>query len=65
MGSSLPPCSIACFDEYENQIPFASVPSLEVELKASHGLLTKIDMIEASLIDHGILNVEVLKFFKN
>ncbi|XP_023635760.1 uncharacterized protein LOC17884597 [Capsella rubella] len=58
VGSSLPPCSIACFDEYGNQIPFTSVPSLEVELKASPGIQRKIDMIEANLIDDGILEVE-------
>ncbi|XP_019083924.1 PREDICTED: uncharacterized protein LOC104706733 isoform X4 [Camelina sativa] len=58
VGSSLPPCSIACFDEYENQIPFTSVPTLEVELKASPGFERKIDMIEANLVDDGILKVE-------
>ncbi|EFH50441.1 hypothetical protein ARALYDRAFT_351449 [Arabidopsis lyrata subsp. lyrata] len=46
VGSSLPPCSIACFDEYENQIAFTSVPTLEVELNASPGFQIKIDMIE-------------------
>ncbi|XP_019097222.1 PREDICTED: uncharacterized protein LOC104770816 isoform X1 [Camelina sativa] len=58
VGSSLPPCSIACFDEYENQIPFTSVPTLEVELKASPGFERKIEMIEANLVDDGILKVE-------
>ncbi|KAG7551735.1 hypothetical protein ISN45_Aa06g023820 [Arabidopsis thaliana x Arabidopsis arenosa] len=58
VGSSLPPCSIACFDEYENQIAFTSVPTLEVELKASPGFQIKIDMIEANLVDHGLLKVE-------
>lgn len=46
VGSSLPPCYIACFDEYENQIAFTSVPTLEVELNASPGFQIKIDMIE-------------------
>lgn len=64
VGSSFPPCSIACFDEYENQIPFTSVPSLEVELKASDGFQVIIDndKIEASLID-GILKVEVFNYY--
>ena len=63
MGSSLPPCFIACFDDYENQIAFASVPSLEVELKASPGFQIKIDMMEANLVDPGILKVEVFNIF--
>lgn len=64
VGSSFPPCYIACFDEYENQIPFTSVPSLEVELKASSGFHAIIDndKIDANRID-GILKVEVFKYF--
>ncbi|XP_024006711.1 uncharacterized protein LOC18011562 isoform X2 [Eutrema salsugineum] len=59
VGSSLPPFRIACFDEYENQILFTSVPSLEVELKANPGFHLKIDNIEANLIDRGsILKIE-------
>ncbi|ESQ31967.1 hypothetical protein EUTSA_v10003513mg [Eutrema salsugineum] len=58
VGSSLPPCSIACLDEYENHIPFTCVPSLEVKLKASQGFEVPIEKIDASLIDRGILKVK-------
>lgn len=53
VGSCLGPLRIACFDEYENQIQFTSVPSLEVELKANPGFQLKIDDFEANLIDGG------------
>ncbi|KAF8089965.1 hypothetical protein N665_0493s0021 [Sinapis alba] len=53
VGSCLKPFGIACFDEYENQIQFTSVPSLEVELKANPGFQLKIDEFEANLIDGG------------
>ncbi|CAH2044294.1 unnamed protein product [Thlaspi arvense] len=60
VGSFLPPCCVACFDEYGNQIPFTSVPSLEVKLKTSPGFELRIDEIEANLIGPGILQVENL-----
>ncbi|KAL0658761.1 hypothetical protein Bca4012_079346 [Brassica carinata] len=53
VGSCLGPLRIACFDEYENQIRFTSVPSLEVELKANAGFDLKIDDFETNLIDGG------------
>ncbi|RID59409.1 hypothetical protein BRARA_F02641 [Brassica rapa] len=56
VGSSLPPLSIYCLDEYENQIPFSSVPSLEVRLKASPEFEVPVYKIEANL-DRGILKL--------
>lgn len=53
VGSCLKPFGIACFDEYDNQIKFTSVPTLEVELKANSGFQLKIDDFEANLIDGG------------
>ncbi|KAL0890596.1 hypothetical protein Bca101_014579 [Brassica carinata] len=53
VGSCLKPFGIACFDEFENQIQFTSVPSLEVELKANTGFQLKINAFEANLIDGG------------
>ncbi|KAL0762198.1 hypothetical protein Bca101_078349 [Brassica carinata] len=58
VGSSLPPLSIYCLDEYENQIPFTSVPSLEVRLKASPEFEVPVYMIEANLTDSGILKLK-------
>lgn len=62
VGSCLPPLSIICLDEYENQIPFTSVPSLEVKLKASLDFEVPVHKIEANLIDdNGILKLKVSK----
>ncbi|CAH2044292.1 unnamed protein product [Thlaspi arvense] len=58
VGSLLPPCSIACFDEYENPIPFTCVPSLEVKLRASPGFELRVDEVEANLIARGVLQVK-------
>ncbi|KAJ0248647.1 hypothetical protein HA466_0157180 [Hirschfeldia incana] len=58
VGSSLPPLSIYCYDEYRNPIPFTSVPSLEVKLKASPGFEVPIYKIEANLIDWGVLELK-------
>ncbi|KAJ4867401.1 gamma-irradiation and mitomycin c induced 1 [Raphanus sativus] len=59
VGSCLPPLSIICLDEYENQIPFTSVPSLEVKLKASLDFEVPVHKIEANLIDdNGILKLK-------
>ncbi|CAH8342528.1 unnamed protein product [Eruca vesicaria subsp. sativa] len=58
VGSCLPPLSITCLDEHENQIPFTSVPSLHVKLKASPGFEVPVYKIEAKLIDHGVLTLK-------
>lgn len=64
MGSLLPAFRIACFDLYENRIPFTSVPSLEVELEANPGFLIKIDKVEPNLINSGsFLKIEVYCYF--
>ncbi|KAL0890595.1 hypothetical protein Bca101_014578 [Brassica carinata] len=58
VGSCLPPLSITCLDEYENQIPFTSVPSLEVKLKAGLDFEVPIYKIEANLVESGILKLK-------
>ncbi|KAF8089966.1 hypothetical protein N665_0493s0022 [Sinapis alba] len=58
VGSCLPPLSITCLDEYENQIPFSSVPSLEVRLKGSLDFEVAVYKIEANLTDSGILKLK-------
>ncbi|CAH8342534.1 unnamed protein product [Eruca vesicaria subsp. sativa] len=55
VGSCLRPFGITRFDEYDNQIKFTSVPSLEVELKANPGFQLKIDDFEANLKDGGLI----------
>uniref|UniRef100_A0A1J3I4J6 Protein DEFECTIVE IN MERISTEM SILENCING 3 n=2 Tax=Noccaea caerulescens TaxID=107243 RepID=A0A1J3I4J6_NOCCA len=59
VGSSLPPFCVACFDEYDNRVPFASVPSLDVKLEANPGFQLEFDKIEAKLIEgRSILKIE-------
>ncbi|CAA7023350.1 unnamed protein product [Microthlaspi erraticum] len=59
VGSSLPPICVACFDEHENRVRFASVPSLDVKLEANPGFQLEFDKLEAKLIKNGsVLKIE-------
>ncbi|KAF2291896.1 hypothetical protein GH714_036024 [Hevea brasiliensis] len=49
VGSTFRPLAIGCFDKYDNQIPFVSLPGVRVTLKLHDGLHAQIDKVKTSL----------------
>ncbi|KAJ9680038.1 hypothetical protein PVL29_021800 [Vitis rotundifolia] len=48
-GSCLPPFSIACYDSYENQIPFTSIPEFIIKSNWNGGVLADSDKMKLEL----------------
>ncbi|KAL6320446.1 hypothetical protein AAG906_007143 [Vitis piasezkii] len=48
-GSCLPPFSIACYDSYENQIPFTSIPEFIIKSNWNGGVLADFDKMKLEL----------------
>lgn len=48
-GSCLPPFSIACYDSYENQIPFTSIPEFIIKSNWNGGVLADFNKMKLEL----------------
>ncbi|OMO93636.1 gamma-irradiation and mitomycin c induced 1, partial [Corchorus olitorius] len=57
VGSCFPPLSIACYDIYNNQMPFSSIPDFKI--KINEGLLVDLAKIKPSISsDNLVLSIE-------
>lgn len=60
VGSCFPPLSIACYDVYDNRIPFTSVTGVNVKLNTSMGVNVHVDKFKIDLsTDELTLHIEV------
>ncbi|KAK8692758.1 hypothetical protein V6N13_070365 [Hibiscus sabdariffa] len=58
-GSYFPPLSIACYDIYDNQMPFTSIPSLKVKLIMNEDLCIDVVKMKPSLSsDNSVLIIK-------
>ncbi|XP_044505503.1 structural maintenance of chromosomes flexible hinge domain-containing protein GMI1 isoform X4 [Mangifera indica] len=59
VGSCFPPLSIACYDVYDNRIPFTSVTGVNVKLNTSMGVNVHVDKFKIDLsADELTLHIE-------
>lgn len=66
VGSSFPPCSIACYDIYGNRIHFTSTPSVIAKLITTNGLCIEIDKVKVKLsYDKSIVKIENILIHSN
>ncbi|KAK6262478.1 hypothetical protein QUC31_008294 [Theobroma cacao] len=60
VGSCFPFISIACYDIYDNWMPFSSIPDFKIKLIMNEGLLVDVTKMKPFLSsDKLVLNIEL------
>ncbi|KAM5557603.1 structural maintenance of chromosomes flexible hinge domain-containing protein GMI1 [Rosa sericea] len=60
VGSVFPPLSIACYDVYDNQIPFATTLEVAVKVQTNEGVLFHVEKFKKKLSTHTLTVKDML-----
>ncbi|XP_026403725.1 structural maintenance of chromosomes flexible hinge domain-containing protein GMI1-like isoform X2 [Papaver somniferum] len=55
VGSCLPPLAIACYDKYDNHMPFMSIPELDVAINMNGTAILPVEKLKVELLSSNMI----------
>ncbi|MCL7026321.1 hypothetical protein MKW94_017651 [Papaver nudicaule] len=55
VGSCLPPLAIACYDKYDNHMPFMSIPELDVAINMNGIVILHVEKLKVELVSNKMI----------